>query len=132
MNAPSTDTEHELGAKAPNASIDQHPLQSATPLLSEVVIPGTALAPGIKAVALDDRSAASRVERRNDANDAEQQLLEQLLPRVGKLVDASVRDALSGASQKIVDNVLRQLQHQFSAMAQEQMAGPSQPPSAES
>jgi hypothetical protein len=121
MDLPSSNIDHQKATETPTSHSDENQLQTVIPLLSEVVVPGAALAEPVKTVAADARSTPA-----DDDRGAEQQLMERLLPTLGKLVEVSVREVLSEASQQIVRNVLTQLHHQISAMPQERTATPIQ------
>lgn len=127
MDRPNSNTDQRKVTETATSQADENPLQTVIPLLSEVVVPGAALAEAVKTVAADARSTPPGGDR-----GAEQQLLERLLPKVGELIEVSVREALSAASHQIVRNVLTQLHHQIATMPQEQTATTLQQPPAKS
>jgi len=130
MDPPSTNGESgkETGPPALNVDQDpdQDPLQTAIPLLSDVVIPGAALAEAVKTVTADARCMPT-----DDTQHCEQQLMERLLPKIGELIELSVREALFEASRQVVHKVLSQLHHQILTMPQEQTATATQQSPAE-
>lgn len=127
MDLPSTDTERPEAAETPAPRIDQNQLQTAIPLLSEVMVPGAALAGAVKTVSAGARSTVA-----GDTRCAEQQLLERLVPKVGELIEVSVRQALSGASHQIVRHILTQLHQQISTMPEKVTPTPMQQTSEDS
>ena len=122
MNAPRAYSEPAEAAATPSPDLDQSPPQSAIPLLSEVVIPGAAVAEAADTISWDTRSSPA-----DPTASADQRLLEQLLPKVGELIAVSVREALSGASDQIVRNVLIQLRQKISTVTEE-IESASRPP----
>jgi hypothetical protein len=111
MDRPTPSAERPEVAETPAPTIDQDHRRSAIPLLSEVVVAGAA-----QAVAAETAAADARATVADDTHCVERQLLERLVPKVEALVEVSVRQALSEASQQIVRDILVQLHQQISTM----------------
>ncbi len=111
---PISNTERPKTDETQGPNIDPNRLQTAIPLLTEVVVPGHALAEAAKTTSVD--TASTRAE---DTHRAEQELLERLIPTVGALLERSVYEALSRAGHQIVSHTLTQLQQRIVRMPEE-------------
>lgn len=112
MHLPNPETESRKTAETPTPFLDQNRQHTAVPLLSDVVIPGAVLTEAVKTASAN----TARSMPADHIRTGERQLLGQLGPRIGALIELSIREALSGASDQIVRNVLIRLHRQLSAL----------------
>ncbi|MGF1613789.1 MAG: hypothetical protein ACFCVA_07680 [Gammaproteobacteria bacterium] len=122
LAAPPADTLYREADQTSHPRADHGLPPSTVPLLSEVVIPGAALAAAVQAASTDARSLALE-----DPSCTEGQRLGHSLPEVAESIETSVRETLAQAGQAIVQAVMAQI-HPHSAISAHAKATPAPPP----
>lgn len=122
--APPADTLYREADETSDPDADHHLPPSTIPLLSEVVIPGAALAAAVQSASTSARSLGLDDP---DPSCAEWQRLGNCLPKVAESIETSVRETLAQAGQAIVQAVMAQI-HPHSAISGHAKSTPAQSP----